>query len=210
MLLSLCSDCHPTRRSPLTVTVCLSYCPYPFRSVIDWVRPGVKQDSQVAHPAAVTAVNMPPHWMPNPDFVPSVLPPFAFQSVIDLIRPTIEAALSGRATCTTALSGMLEVLPVGASKGAGVQWLLNHLGISPSGLLALGDGENDIEMLQLAAVGVAMGNAGPKVKAVADAVTASNDDDGVAKAIHEYVLKPRQLSEGRAVVQVQSGAAQQH
>jgi len=48
----------------------------------------------------------------------------------------------------------------GASKGDGVSWLLQHLGRSPAGLLALGDGENDIEMLQLAAVGVAMGNAG--------------------------------------------------
>jgi HAD superfamily hydrolase (TIGR01484 family) len=52
------------------------------------------------------------------------------------------------------------VLPLGASKGGGVSWLLHHKGLSAAGLLALGDGENDIEMLQLAAIGAAMGNAG--------------------------------------------------
>lgn len=98
------------------------------------------------------------------------------------------------------LLSLIQVLPVGASKGAGVQWLLHHLGMSPDGLLACGDGENDIEMLQLATVGVAMGNAGPKVKSVADAVLSSNDDDGVAQAIHEYVLKPWGLSGGGVAV----------
>lgn len=72
--------------------------------------------------------------------------------------------------------------------------------MSPDGLLACGDGENDIEMLQMAAVGVAMGNAGQKVQSVADAVMSSNDDDGVAQAIHEFVLKPRGLIAGGVAV----------
>jgi hypothetical protein len=59
----------------------------------------------------------------------------------------------------------------------------------------------------LATVGVAMGNAGAKVKGVADAVVGSNDEDGVAQAIHEYVLKPRGLSEGAAAVAVPPVAA---
>lgn len=57
---------------------------------------------------------------------------------IDRLRPEAEALLMGRATLTTALEGMLEVLPLGASKGSGVQWLLNHLGVSPEEVLALG------------------------------------------------------------------------
>jgi hydroxymethylpyrimidine pyrophosphatase-like HAD family hydrolase len=109
--------------------------------------------------------------------------------------------------CAVCVPVVLQVLPLGASKGAGVSWLLKHLGMDPAGLLALGDGENDIEMLQLAAVGVAMGNAGAKVKGVADAVVGSNDEDGVAQAIHEYVLKPRGLSQGAAAVAVPSVAA---
>eukprot|EP00878_Enallax_costatus_P009421 GHUV01009846.1.p1 GENE.GHUV01009846.1~~GHUV01009846.1.p1 ORF type:complete len:311 (+),score=53.37 GHUV01009846.1:194-1126(+) len=118
------------------------------------------------------------------------------QKVIDVVRPLIEAALAGRATCTTALSGMLEVLPLGASKGAGVSWLLDYLGMDASGLMACGDGENDIEMLQLAAIGVAMGNAKREVVEVADYVVAKNDEDGVAQAIHDCVLAPRGLSDG--------------
>ncbi|GFH21814.1 uncharacterized protein HaLaN_19184, partial [Haematococcus lacustris] len=79
---------------------------------------------------------------------------------------------------------MLEVLPMGGSKGEGVQWLLDHMGVQAQHVMALGDGENDIEMLQLAGLGVAMGNASARVKsAAAVALTASNDEDGVAEAI---------------------------
>lgn len=128
------------------------------------------------------------------------------QSAIDAVRSDIEGQLDGIAAVTTALSGMLEVLPLGSSKGEGVSWLLHHLGLSPAGLMALGDGENDIEMLQLAAVSVAMGNAGAKVKGAAGFVTGSNDEDGVAQAIGRFVLQPRGRVDavGAAVV---SGAA---
>ncbi len=71
-----------------------------------------------------------------------------------------------------------------------------------AGLLALGDGENDIEMLQLAAVSAAMGNAGPKVKAAADYVMVSNDEDGVAQAIQRFVLEPRGVGVAQAAVGV--------
>ncbi|KAF8061109.1 TOC34 [Scenedesmus sp. PABB004] len=128
------------------------------------------------------------------------------QHEIDAMRPAAEDALRGRATCTTALSGMLEVLPLGASKGAGVAWLLGELGLDAGGLLALGDGENDIEMLRLAALGVAMGNAGPAVRAAADVAVAPNDADGVAEAIERYVLAPRGLSLGAPVPRTAAAA----
>ncbi|KAG2497861.1 hypothetical protein HYH03_004127 [Edaphochlamys debaryana] len=116
----------------------------------------------------------------------------ADQSKIDALRPHAEALLGGRASLTTALTGMLEVLPLGASKGEGLRWLLAHLGVEPQHVMALGDGENDVEMLQLAGLGVAMGNAGPKAKAAADVVLdETNDQDGVAAAIRAYVLEPR-------------------
>ena len=88
----------------------------------------------------------------------------------------------------------MQVLPLGASKGAGVEWLLAHLGVSASNVMAMGDGENDLEMLELACVGVAMSNAGARVKAAADVVVPSNDEDGVAEAIQRYVLAPRQAA----------------
>ncbi len=50
------------------------------------------------------------------------------------------------------VSSHTQVLPPGASKGSGLSWLLNHLNIDPCHVMALGDGENDVEMLQLAGV----------------------------------------------------------
>jgi hypothetical protein len=83
---------------------------------------------------------------------------------------------------------MLEVLPPNGSKGDALRVLLDELNIPAEQVMALGDGENDIEMLQLAGIGVAVGNASPLLKAVADQVVASNDDDGVAEAIERFVL----------------------
>lgn len=54
--------------------------------------------------------------------------------------------------------------------------------------MAIGDGENDIEMLELAGWGVAMANGSKRTKEVADAQTSSNDEDGAAEAFHRYIL----------------------
>lgn len=86
-----------------------------------------------------------------------------------------------------------QVLPLGCSKGTGVQWLLDRLGVDPAACMGLGDGENDVEMLQLLGLGVAMGNAGPPALGVADHITASNAEDGVARAVERFVLGPRGL-----------------
>mmetsp|Transcript_11816 Transcript_11816/g.25656 ORF Transcript_11816/g.25656 Transcript_11816/m.25656 type:complete len:89 (-) Transcript_11816:138-404(-) len=83
---------------------------------------------------------------------------------------------------------MLEVLPLDASKGAGVSQMLNELGVSPDNVFAIGDAENDIEMLQLAGVSVAMGNAPSTVQHVAQYVTATNAEDGAAEALEQFVL----------------------
>lgn len=83
---------------------------------------------------------------------------------------------------------MVEVLPAGASKGAALKALLRDLRIDPQHVLALGDGENDVEMVQMAGIGVAVGNADPHLKAVADHVVATSDADGVAEAVERFVL----------------------
>lgn len=107
---------------------------------------------------------------------------------ITAIRTELSAQINGVATLTQALHDMLEVLPPGASKGAGLKRLLEDLQVAPEDVLAIGDGENDIEMIQLAGIGVAVGNAMPITKAAADYVVASNDEDGVAEAVERFVL----------------------
>ncbi len=104
------------------------------------------------------------------------------------VRAELAAQIGDSAELVTSMPQLLEVLPPGASKGDGLRRLLNDMGIDPAEVIAFGDGENDIEMLQLAGIGVAMGNATQHVKDIADYVTASNDDDGVGLAVERFVL----------------------
>ena len=83
----------------------------------------------------------------------------------------------------------LEFTAQGVSKATGLQFLADHLGLTLAQTIAIGDSENDAEMLRAAGLGVAMGNAYPQVKALADAVTDDNESDGVAKAIQKYLLQ---------------------
>ncbi len=106
----------------------------------------------------------------------------------DAVRHALQAHIGDLASVFLSQPDFVEALPPNASKGAGVAWLINHLGVPPEAVLALGDGENDIEMVQMAGLGVAMGNATPHLKAVADHITLSNDEDGVAAAIERFVF----------------------
>jgi Cof subfamily protein (haloacid dehalogenase superfamily) len=107
---------------------------------------------------------------------------------ISNLRRQLSRQIGRQVTLVQALDTMLEVLPQGASKGDGLRRLLDFLSISPDHVLAIGDGENDIGMLQLARIGVAMGNAPQEVKAAADYVAGTNDADGVAEAVERFVL----------------------
>ena len=82
----------------------------------------------------------------------------------------------------------LELNIATAHKGNALRRFAEHLGYTLDNCMALGDGTNDLSMIEAAGLGVAMSNAHPEVLAAADHVTLSNDDDGVAKAIREFVL----------------------
>lgn len=80
----------------------------------------------------------------------------------------------------------LEAAPAGITKASGLIELCNFLGIDIAETVAVGDGNNDREILQAAGVAVAMGNARDEIKKIADFVTLDNDNDGVAVAIEKY------------------------
>jgi Cof subfamily protein (haloacid dehalogenase superfamily) len=103
------------------------------------------------------------------------------------LRPQLTAHLGPSATLIQTDSDMLEILSRGASKGLALKILLKHYRILPEEVIAIGDGENDVEMLQLAGMGVAMGNAVPLAVAAADHITDTNNNDGVAKALMRFV-----------------------
>ncbi len=82
----------------------------------------------------------------------------------------------------------LEILDPRVNKGQGVKMLAEKLGLSRDEVMTIGDQENDLAMIEYAGTGVAMGNAIDAVKAIAQFVTKSNREDGVAHAIEELVL----------------------
>ena len=82
---------------------------------------------------------------------------------------------------------ILEVIPCGMNKAQGLKRLCEYLGITPAECCAVGDYENDTELLKLAGLSVAMENGQPAVKSIADFVTASNDREGVALLLEQLV-----------------------
>jgi hypothetical protein len=75
------------------------------------------------------------------------------------------------------------------SKGSSVKLLAEKLGIKREEIICIGDSENDKHMIEFAGLGVAMGNAYDDIKAAADYVTLTNDEDGVAHVVNKFILK---------------------
>ncbi len=81
----------------------------------------------------------------------------------------------------------LEVCPAAVNKGVGLLAVCGALGIDPAQTIAFGDSQNDIDMLRAAGMGIAMGNADEEVRAAADRVTLSNNENGIAHALKEFL-----------------------
>lgn len=81
----------------------------------------------------------------------------------------------------------LEFVDKRVSKAAAMETLGQYYGINTAEMIAVGDGLNDLPMIEYAGLGVAMGNAHPLVKEKADYITLSNDDDGVAHVLDKYI-----------------------
>jgi Cof subfamily protein (haloacid dehalogenase superfamily) len=88
-------------------------------------------------------------------------------------------------TTHSSSSALVEISAPAVTKAAGLAWLCERDGIDASAVLAFGDMPNDVPMLAWAGHSVAMGNAHPAVRAVADEVTRTNDEDGVARYLIE-------------------------
>lgn len=82
----------------------------------------------------------------------------------------------------------LEINPLGVNKAAGIKEVCGLLGIKMEEVVAVGDSLNDLAAIQQAGLGVAMGNAQETVKEEADAVTSSNNEDGIAEVIRRFIL----------------------
>lgn len=81
-----------------------------------------------------------------------------------------------------------EIMPKDVSKGHALLEIAEYLGIDQENIIAFGDQDNDMSMIQMAGVGVAMGNAIDSLKAAADYVTLTNNEDGIAAYLEKYLL----------------------
>ena len=111
--------------------------------------------------------------------------PERLQEAID----QLPAYLYEKYTIVRSAPFFLEFLNKEVNKGVGVEALANSLGIKREEVICMGDAGNDEHMIRYAGLGVAMGNAFDEIKAIADFVTKSNDEDGVAYVIEQFVLK---------------------
>ncbi|MFT3889058.1 MAG: HAD family hydrolase [Arachnia sp.] len=103
-----------------------------------------------------------------------------------LLAAARELAIPG---CEVSTSGapFLEVAAGGVTKATGLARIASTFGIGPEEVVAFGDNRNDVELIAWAGLGVAMGNALPEAIAVADEVTASNDEDGIALVLERLL-----------------------
>jgi Cof subfamily protein (haloacid dehalogenase superfamily) len=109
-------------------------------------------------------------------------------AVIGKLQDDAQAALGDGAMVSCSQTYYCDITHPLANKGDGIRALTEAIGVPLSETAAIGDMPNDIPMLKLAALGIAMGQAPEAVKAVAQEISASNEEDGVAQAITRFLL----------------------
>lgn len=100
----------------------------------------------------------------------------------------VESLLTEDTYCTVANGDIIQIMSRKATKLNGIRTMLDSVGIDVSETVYFGDDHDDIEPIRECGIGVAVANAIPDVISVADAVTSSNDDDGVAEYIEKFIL----------------------
>jgi len=106
----------------------------------------------------------------------------------DTVDKLLHAHFAGRLAIVRSYTHFVEATALGASKGQALAFLAQKLGVSQEETMAIGDQDNDADMVAWAGLGVAMGNASAAVKAAARHVTAAVEEDGAALAIEQFIL----------------------
>jgi len=112
-------------------------------------------------------------------------------ALLERCEAAMQAALGAQATAIRSQSYYLDVTPPGCDKGTFVQATARRLGIETGAVATIGDMHNDVAMFKVSGVSFAMGNASDEIKRQATHVTASNEEEGFAKAI-EMILRDNQ------------------
>jgi len=107
---------------------------------------------------------------------------------LDEVAVELRKILGDGVHITKSKPHFLEIMHSEGTKGHALTYLAEHFGCDLSEVMAIGDAWNDREMLEVAGLGVAMGNAVPSLKEIADEITLSNNEDGVAHIIRKHIL----------------------
>jgi len=126
-------------------------------------------------------------WLSEP---PTKLVCIGDPDALERLEHELRLRFEGRLWVSKSLPFFLEFAAEGVSKASGLAFLAERLGFSPARVLAFGDGENDVEMLEWAGYAVAVENAHERVKAVSDWICPSASEQGVASVI-EMLLDSR-------------------
>ena len=126
-----------------------------------------------------------PVFMENPQPVEKILLLFTNSMEKDMVYGEIQNL---PVSFTSISDYSLEINANGVSKARGLKLLCGYLGISLSECIAVGDAQNDMELIRSAGLGLAVANSQKELLDIADGVVPSNDEDGVAAAIEQYLL----------------------
>ncbi len=110
------------------------------------------------------------------------------ESQINKLKNEIAIQLNHNFEMTSSESTRIEFVPKGKTKVDSIKKLLSVLNINSEEVIAIGDGENDVEMIEYAGCGIAMGNSKDNVKKVANLITDTNDNDGVGKILENLLV----------------------
>ncbi|SET94612.1 Cof-type HAD-IIB family hydrolase [Paenibacillus sp. NFR01] len=111
---------------------------------------------------------------------------------LDELAPKLRELLGDAVHITKSKPYFLEIMHSEGTKGLALEFLASHFGCELSETIAMGDSWNDHEMLEAAGLGIAMGNAIPALKEIADFITLSNNEEGVKYAIDKFILHTEQ------------------
>lgn len=133
----------------------------------------------------VEVIEVPEEFLTLGAFVKSLF--IGHPAVLPMLREELARAVEGRARLVMTRTDYLEMIPAGASKGVAVRWLADRLGVPLERVVAVGDQENDLEMLEAAGVGVAMPQAPPRVREAADRVAPEPGAGGLLAALRDVL-----------------------
>lgn len=170
-----------------------------FRAIV-YTREGLLTDLRDDNVAELVA-----HHEPEPHIVPDIVSalrnhhkPYKLVlmnrdlAAVEDFQERITGMFAGRAEVVrSGLASLVEIMPSGVTKGTALQVILDHVGVPAEQTIAFGDNCNDVAMLRLVGIGVAMGHSPQDVRDQADYVTGTNDEDGVGHALHKFVLAPQ-------------------